>query len=96
MVGGWNRKIYYAMSKDMCDNKMNNIWQLSNILLPCDLSHCKCLITHQSTNNPKLLILGGISNYSLQNTFLEHDICDIVGKDTFNRFILNFTKVYYA
>ena len=87
--------IYFAMSKDISDDSINNIWQMAKIALPFTLCKCKCMITHQSTNNPKLIILGGQKNKSLEdsNIFLEYKLSDIMGYHTFQRFILDFTKV---
>ena len=89
--------IYFAVSNDLRDNKIENIWQQSNITLPYGLYHGSCIITHKSTNNPKLIILGGArkrkSEYSLTKTYLEYDLLDILGLDTFKRFMMDFHKV---
>ena len=83
------------MSKDVCYDSMHNIWQLSQIRLPQSLRNCKCMITHQSTNNPKLIILGGIAGEygEYKKTFLEYNLSDILDVATFLRFMFNFKKV---
>ena len=89
-------KIYFAMSKDLLcnNNSIASIWQTSQIVLPQALHQCKCLITHQNTNNPKLIVLGGCDcTNQTTKTFLEFELCDIIGYNTFIRFMLNFEKV---
>ena len=87
-------KIYYAMSKDMCCHSITNIWQMSQISLPVFLQGCKCMILEQSTEYPKLIILGGgQSYYQGTQTHLKYELYDILGYDTFNRFMLGFNKV---
>ena len=100
-MGGWDcetwkksDKIYYALSTDICNDSINNIWHISHILLPFPLKACKCMITHQSTKNPKLIILGGLNeNNEKTNLFLQYKICDIIGNDKYSRFILDLKKV---
>ena len=82
-----SKKIYYAMSKDICNNSIDNIWQISEVSLPREMSRCKCIITHESTMNPKFIILGG------QDRFLEYDLRDIIGDNTFKHFMLDFLTV---
>ena len=83
------------MSKDMCDNKMQSIWRLSQMTLEHNLYGCKCMITHQNTNNPKLIVLGGCNgnDNDYTKTHLEFNLSDVIGWDTFIRFYLCFIKV---
>ena len=85
--------IYYAVSTDINKNsdiKNNNIWQKSEISLPYPLRECKCMITHQSTKYPKIIILGG---YNETNIFLEFQLSHVIGKDRFIYFMLDFKQV---
>ena len=50
------------------------------------------MITHQSTEHPKLMVLGGRQRKPI-NSHLEYELRDIIGNDTFAQFMLNFTKV---
>ena len=85
------------MSKDLCDNNMSNIWQMSQILLPVALNEVTCVITQKSTKQPKLMVLGGRTK--IEDTHPETDhciqyfLCDIIGNDTFNRFMIDVTQV---
>ena len=67
-------KIYYAMSKDMLyksyDVMNQSIWRLSNIKLQPYLQDTLCMITHQNTTNPKLIILGGVQMMTPQQTYV--------------------------
>ena len=102
IVGGWNasekkmsNEIYYCMSNDINNKNSENdysieqrIWQLSLIKLPFALNRCQCIITDQKSKNPKLIILGGYNEYrEMTDECFEYNLCDIVGYDTFNRFI---------
>ena len=102
IVGGYKYEfndycdtIYYAMSKDISDSKINNIWQLSQIRLPYPLFDCKCIITHQSTHNPKLIVLGGknIARIGKMTMHLEFELPQIIGYHTWKRFIFNIVTV---
>ena len=93
----YSKAIYFCMSKDMCDNKMTNIWELSQIKLPYKLYMCTCLITQQNTWYPKLIILGGnIPQKGRTNKCLEYNLFDIIGSDTFCRFMIDFTQVMHS
>ena len=74
---------------------MTNIWQLSQIGLPYTLRKCTCLITQQNTWHPKLVILGGYINdkHERRDECLEYDLIDVIGSDTFYRFMIDFTQV---
>ena len=81
----------------MCDYKMENIWQISQISLPFTLSRCTCLITQQSTKQPKLIILGGqTATTQITKTYLEYNISDIIGYDKFKCFMIDVKQVKYA
>ena len=88
-------QIYFAMSKDMCNNNsVDSIWHLSQQTLPYPLTRCMCMITRQNTKHPKLLILGGYNDKPNEaKTCVEYELCDILGYDTFYRFMLDFKKV---
>ena len=101
-MGGYDHKtlkkvdtIYYAMSRDLCDDKNKNVWQKSKITLPYALSHCKCMINHKNTSKPKLLILGGIDEEwnNETKTFLEFDLRNVIGNQTYFRFVFDSQKV---
>ena len=88
--------IYYGMSKDLCIDNIDNIWQKSQISLPDKgITNSKCMITHQTTFNPKLIILGGYDRAFQKGTtiFFEYQLSDIIGFDTFYRFMLDFNTV---
>ena len=89
-------KIYYAMSKDICNDSIDNIWQISKVSLSIALSLCKCMITHESTMNPKFIVLGGENPLRRATyTYAEYNLYDITGNDTFKRFMLDFLKVMF-
>ena len=80
------------MSKDINnDNTTNSIWQLSQISMPYPSQNCKCLISHQTTKNPKLFILGG---NGIQ-TYLQYELRDVLGIKTWWHFNLDLTQVMY-
>ena len=51
IVGGTNLDakqsdlIYYAMSKDINNKNISNLWHISDVKLPHSLQECLCLIT---------------------------------------------------
>lgn len=105
--GNWettcfDKKIYYAVSNDLCNKKMKNIWRISKVSLPYEICDCKCMITHQNTMHPKLVIVGDeTDDTTIKNNHrmhLEYDLSDIMKDRTTNAFpafmdILNFKKV---
>ena len=77
------------MSSDLNNKNVTNLWQQSKITLDIPLSGCKCIITQQSTDNPKLIVLGGNDN-KRNNTDIhrEYGIREIIGDDhKFNMFM---------
>ena len=102
IVGGFNVKtnkmsneIYYCVSNDINIKNNQSIWQLCLIKLPLVLSDCQCIITDQKSNNPKLIILGGNNeNNNNIDTYLVYNLCDMIGYDTFNHFIIDMRRVY--
>ena len=102
IVGGYDKsnnklsnEIYYCVSNDI-NNKNNNqsIWQLSVIKLPLVLCDCQCIITNKESRNPKLIVLGGESAIRMKtDIYLEYNLCDVIGYDTFNRFIIDIKQV---
>ena len=86
--------IYYCVSNDInnknSDKNNQSIWQSSLIKLPFALIYCQCIITHQKSKNPKLIILGGDNQKNqATNTYLEYNLCDIMGYENFYRFIID-------
>ena len=82
------------MSKDMCDEKMKNIWRLSKMKIPCNLRNCTCLITQQSTQNPKVIIIGGSNDrWPVFEEYFEFFLFDIMGKHSFYRFMIDYKQV---
>ena len=77
----------------MSDTTIKNVWQLSKVSLPYELSHCSCLIIQQNTSNPKLIILGGYRKHIQTNAWFEFELCDIMGQQKFNRFMIGFQQV---
>ena len=103
IVGGWDdttkeksNEIYYCVSNDI-NNKNNNdqsIWQLSLIKLPFALCDCQCMITDKKNKNPKLIILGGRNETgNPTKAYFEYNLSDIIGYDTFNRFMIDLKQV---
>ena len=81
--------IYYCVSCDINNENVTNLWQQSKITLDIPLLNCKCIITHQSTDNPKLIVLGGDDNNDYETSIhREYDIRQIMGDDhKFNTFM---------
>ena len=73
---------------------MHNIWQMSQISLPKSLSHCKCMITQQNTENPKVIILCGKTNFKdVTNERLKYDLQTIIGNRNFKHFMMHIEEV---
>ena len=81
----------------MIDNKLQNIWQTSQISLCHPLCQTSCLITQKNGKSPKLFILGGTRDMSMSSTneCYEYNLCDIIGYHTFYRFFIDLKQVTY-
>ena len=94
VVGGaydkrqFSKSIYFMKSDDILRRKRNNYWRKSDIELPCKIWGCKCIITEKNTDNPKLIILGGLDENDRElNIFWQREISDIIGNDAMPEFL---------
>ena len=84
------------MSKDICDNRITNIWHISQMTLPYTfLIQCACLITQQNTKQPKLAVFGGKEAQVVHGICLEYELYDILGYDIFNSFMTDAKQVCF-
>ena len=89
-------KIVYAMSDDLRNDKIDNIWRVSKIKLPMQLCECACLITNKSSRNPKLFVIGGMDTDSMsQNNHWEYELSQIVDLFTFTLFMMDAKMVCF-
>ena len=81
-------RIWYAISEELKYNKHFNIWRVSEIKLPYRIDGCQCIITMKETNDPSLIIIGGVNETQIKQTnHWEFKIKDIIGNDKFQYFI---------
>ena len=87
-------EIYYCVSNDINNNEKQSIWQTSKIRLPFAICECQCIITQQNSCNPILNILGGCNqNNVATNQWLQYNLCDVIGYQTFMRFSIDIERV---
>ena len=102
LVGGMDtetmnasNKLYYFFSDDINNNDCENVWRESAITLPFPIYECECTFTDINSENPTLVILGGINdtNETTEAIHWELSLSEIIGRHKLFHLYFDYSKV---